>query len=345
MLNGRIMIVSDRKEVVAELEPIIRAGQHLSLSVPDGDEALRILEEGLVPDLVISDLGSDRSLEGMDYLWRFREMNRVGRHMVIVEEGAPFSRVRHDDDREDGPTPLRRPFVPAEVKGLIEEAVLRVDRDIRALRGEMFRELSRMQQAMRDIQRETVNALAATIAARDPYMHGHATRVAALARRVATLLRLGAEETDLVETACMLHEIGKGSVPIELLHKTGPLSPDELETIRSHARTGAEIVRQVPSLKRLAPLIEHQGTDYLELGHYIDGGTVDFLLAGILRVVDAYDAMTHARSYRGPMPKEYWEKTLKSGAGKSFHPAAVKALLRVVEFDEAAEPVEAARAA
>ena len=58
MLNGRIMIVSDRPQVVAELEPIVRGGSHLALTVPDAREALRSLDQGLVPDLIISDLGS-----------------------------------------------------------------------------------------------------------------------------------------------------------------------------------------------------------------------------------------------------------------------------------------------
>src|SRR5215216_4369837 len=93
MRNGRIMIVSDRENVLEELETILRPGAHLALRVVDGDEALRTLVDGLVPDLVISDLGSDRALEGIEYIWRFREMNRVGRHMVVVEEGAPFSQA------------------------------------------------------------------------------------------------------------------------------------------------------------------------------------------------------------------------------------------------------------
>ena len=332
VMTGRIMIVSDREEVIAELEPLIRAGQHLALSVTDGDEALRTLEEGLVPDLVISDLGSERSLEGIEYVWRFREMNRVGRHMVVVEEGAPFSGAfgRAASSAPEEITPLRRPFRTDEVKDRIEEALTRIDRDFRALRGEMWREMDRLQQAMRDMQRETVNALAATIAARDPYMAGHATRVAELARRVAEELLVTPDEIGLLETAALLHEIGKSSVPLELLHKTEPLSRDELEKIRSHAKTGAEIVRGVPSLTRVAPLIEHQGTDFRDLRSHLDPAAPEFLLTGILRVVDAYDAMVSARSYRGPMPRDYWETTLRSGSGWSFHPEAVSAFLRIM---------------
>jgi response regulator RpfG family c-di-GMP phosphodiesterase len=333
MLNGRIMIVSDRAEVIDELEPIIRNGQHLPLIVPDGAEALQTLEEGLVPDIVISDLGCDRALNGIDYLWRFRELNRAGRHMVVVENGAPFSGFPPPAKGGDGAalpllaTPLARPFRRGEVTLRIDDAIRQVDEDLRALRGEMWREMQRMQRAMREMQRETVNALAATVAARDPYMQGHATRVAALCRRVAEALHLSEERVDLLETAAMLHEIGKAGVPLELLHKTGPLSPEELEQIRGHAKTGAGIVAGVPALRRAAPLIEHQGTDYAELGEHLEPAAPEHLLAGILRVVDAYDAMCSPRSYRGAMPREYGEETLRAGAGTRFHPQAVEALL------------------
>lgn len=340
MLSGRIMIVSDRKEVIAELHPIIRAGQHLALTVPDGAEALRTLEEGLVPDVVISDLGSNRSLDELDYVLRFSELNRVGRHLAVVEDGAPFA-ATGDTIPPRGRLPeltaLPRPFRRDDVTRKIDEAILRVDHDLRALRGEMWRELHRMQQAMRQMQRETVNALAATVAARDLYMHGHATRVADLCVRVADTLELPQDQRDLLETAAVLHEIGKAGVPLELLHKTEPLSPAELSAIRAHAGIGAGIVGGVPALRRAAPLILHQGTDHAELAQFIDPHTPEFLLAGILRVADAYDAMLSPRSYRGPMTRDYLEQTLVSGAGAAFNPQAVDAVLGLTRPDQRSE--------
>jgi response regulator RpfG family c-di-GMP phosphodiesterase len=336
MLSGRIMIVSDRKEVIAELQPIIRAGQHLALTVADGAEALRTLEEGLVPDVVISDLGSRRSLDEIDYVLRFRELNRVGRHLAVVEDGAPFA-AAGDSVPARGLLPeltaLPRPFHRADTTRKIDEAILRVDHDLRALRGEMWRELHRMQQSMRQMQRETVNALAATVAARDPYMHGHATRVAELCARVAGAMELPADQCELLETAAVLHEIGKAAVPLELLHKTGPLSPAELEQIRSHAATGAGIVAGVPALKRAAPVILHQGTDHADLPDHLEPTSSEFVLAGILRVADAYDAMLSPRSYRGPLTRDYLEQTLVNGAGTRFCPAAVDALLGLTRRD------------
>lgn len=331
MFNARILVVSDRPEVVSELDAIIGGGTHLSLTVPDGCEALQTLEDGLVPDLVISDLGSPRSLQGIEYVWRFCELNRVGRHLAVVESGAPFAGFARAGGGGQPlvPTALPRPFRPDEVKARIDAAIDRVDADLRAMRGEMWRELHRMQRVMREMQRDMVKALAATIAARDPFMQGHATRVAGLCRCVATELCLGEDQATLLETAALLHEIGKVSVPLELLHKTEPLSPGELERIRAHAKVGAEIVRGVPALARVAPLIEHQGTDHAALSTQLDPATPEFMLAGILRVVDVWDAMVSARSYRDAMPPEYGEATLRAGAGTRFHPGAVEAVLRL----------------
>jgi response regulator RpfG family c-di-GMP phosphodiesterase len=331
-LNGRIMVVSDRLAVVAELQAILRSSHHLALTVRDGDEALRILRDGVVPDVVISDLGCEPSLEAVEYVWRFRQMNRVGTHLVVVENGASFSSPEGGErTRRHAVTPLPRPFHPDEVREAVDEAIRRMDRDLRAARGETWREIDRLQRTVREVRRDTVNALAATIAARDPYMHGHATRVAALCRRMGPALGIRDEDADVLETAARLHEIGKASVPVELLHKAEPLSPEELEWIRSHVRTGAEIVRTVPSLERAAVVIGHLATDYCDLELIAGRGTADALLAGVLRVVDAYDAMTHARAYRGVTRREHWERTLTLGAGTIFHPAAVQALLRVLE--------------
>src|SRR4051812_42006806 len=114
MFNARILVVSDRPDVVAELDAIIGGGAHLSLAVPDGQEALQTLEDGLVPDLVISDLGSPRSLQGIEYVWRFRELNRVGRHLAVVESGAPFSGFTRAGGGAQGPVPsLLPPPLPA----------------------------------------------------------------------------------------------------------------------------------------------------------------------------------------------------------------------------------------
>lgn len=327
------MIVSDRRDVVDELKPLLRAQSHLAVSVADGDEALRSLQDGAVPDVLISDLGSDHALDEMRYIWRFRQLNRVGRHLAVVEEGAPFS-AGSGASLPDEVIPLPRPFNTAQVMERVNEAINGIDHDVRALRGEVWREIDRLRQSVRDVQREMVTALAQTIAARDPYMSGHSTRVAVLCRRVGAEMGLRAADLETLETAATLHEIGKMSVPLELLHKTTPLTPAELAQIRAHAAAGARIVGAIPSLQRIVPLVEHQNTDYCYLSEHLPESSRDFLLACILHMVDAYDAMVSERSYRTAMPREYWETTLSGGAGTRFHPDAVRAFFRVLSSDQ-----------
>lgn len=333
MFHGRIMLVSRRPELLAELDPIVRADGHLTLAVASGEEAIRVLEEGLVPDVVISDPTADEPAEGSSFLRRFRQLNQFGRHLVVEERGAPpfFRTAAGNSALGEAPAVLPHPFDAAQVRALIDAAMDQVRRDLQLLRGEMFRETARLQQAIREAQLEMVRALAVTMEAKDPYMQGHCARVAELAHRVAEELEVGEELAELVHTAALLHEIGKVAVSLELLHKRTPLTPEELEQIRGHTRVGAQVVGAVPSLKRLAPLIETQYTPYVELPSRIAPDTPDFLLAGILRVADTYDAMTSSRSYRDTLPREAWEGVLRRGMGTQFHPDAVVAFFRVVD--------------
>lgn len=329
MISGRILIVSDRREVVAELEPIIRAGDHLASVVPDGQEAMQMLDDGMVPDVVISDLGCERSFDGISYVQRFRQLNRTGAHIVVTEPGAPFSNKRAATSH-DRFAVLPRPFLEDDVRRTLEDAVSRVEEDFRTLRAEVWRSMDRLRREVAEARGEMVQALALTIAARDRYMQGHCERVAEGCRRVAIALHVSEDDISALEQAARLHEIGKISIPVELLQKTDPLTPEELDRIRSHPRVGGDIVRGVTSLRRLAPLIEHHMTDHVDLAAHISPVTPDFLLVGILRVVDAWDAMTSDRSYRPAMPRGYWEPFLRAGAGTRFHPQAVAALMRVV---------------
>ena len=328
MLSGRILIVSDRDEVVAELEPIIRAGQHLPSVVPHGRAAMELLAEGMVPDVVISDMGSEGSLEGIAYVRRFRELNQAGAHLVVIEPGAPFQRGA-ETGRERF-TVLQRPFDGDDLRRTLTEAVQRVESDFRGLRAEVWRSIDRLRREVENASAEMVRALATTIAARDQYMQGHSERVADTCRQIAAALHLSEDRTTMLVQAAQLHEIGKISIPVELLQKTSPLDPEELERIRSHTRVGADIVREVSSLRRLAPLIEHHMTDHCELPAGIAPDSPEFLLTGILRVADAWDAMTSERSYRQALPRADGEATLRAGSGTRFHPQAVAMLMRIL---------------
>lgn len=338
MLSARILIVSDRDEVVAELAPLIQAGRHLASVVRGGAELMELLDAGLVPDIVISDLGSPGAYEQLGYVSRFRELNRAGCHLVVTEEdgAAPAA----DPDRF---ARLRRPFRPAQVRGQLEASLRRVETQLHSTRAEVWRSIDRLRREVEDVRADMIRALARTIAARDAYMTGHAERVSELCRAMADEVGLGADDRRRLETAAQLHEIGKISVPVELLQKKESLTRDELERIRAHAAAGADILREVPSLAAFAPLVEHLGTPFEELAAQLPA-RADRPLVGILRVADVWDAVTSERAYRPSMPRSYWEPLLRGGAGTLFDPAAVRALFAVLDGGAPGEAPTASRA-
>ncbi|MBI4521559.1 MAG: HD domain-containing protein, partial [Gemmatimonadetes bacterium] len=139
----------------------------------------------------------------------------------------------------------------------------------------------------------------ALIDQKDPYTGGHSRRVAALAVPVADALSLPEPLLRNIKAAGHLHDIGKVSVPRRVLVKSGPLSSGEFQQVQRHVDTGARILESVPSLRHLAPACRYHHERWDGEG-YVEGlsGERIPVLAQILAVCDAYDAMTSARAYR-----------------------------------------------
>jgi HD-GYP domain-containing protein (c-di-GMP phosphodiesterase class II) len=97
--------------------------------------------------------------------------------------------------------------------------------------------------------------------------------------------------------------------------------------IRAHADAGARIVGAIPSLSNLAPLIAHHVILHSTLAEHTPPDPTEFLLVGILRVADAYDAMTSDRSSRTRLAPAETMALLGDGAGTAFHPGVVRTLL------------------
>lgn len=317
-MTGLVLIVGARDAVAAELEPILLRGPHRSHRAPSAAAALRLLDAGFVPDVVITDGGCDGDTD--EYLWRFRELNCTGRHLCVVEGGPP---------PHERALPLRRPFDVDEVLAVVDQAVRRVDAELFAQRQDLWRERGAMRRAVEDLQAQLVLALGAAISARDPFMRGHSERVAGLAVRVAEAAGLPVAQVELLRTAAELHEIGKIAVPLELLHKRNPLEEAELVQIRAHAQLGAEILRSVPALRSAAAVVEHQHTDFTELALFFEPDGAEIFLAGALRAADVYDSILSPRSYRDALDWSEAAGVLTRGAGTRFHPECVELLLHL----------------
>jgi diguanylate cyclase (GGDEF)-like protein len=177
-----------------------------------------------------------------------------------------------------------------------------------------------------------IHALAAAVDAKDHYAHDHSHRVKDYAIALGKALDLEPADIARLNVCALLHDIGKLAVSDEILNKASKLTAEEWEIIKAHPQMGADIVSHIPQLSACMPgiLYHHEnydGTGYL-LGLKAKAIPLD---ARILRVVDAYAAMTSARPYRDALSQEEALEELKTGAGKQFDPALVETFITLAK--------------
>ena len=187
-------------------------------------------------------------------------------------------------------------------------------------------ELARLQQS--EGSPAAVQALAAAIEARDNYTHGHSDEVVRLATGVAMLLGLTADAVERVGHGALLHDVGKLAIPHEILHKDGTLDDAEWSVMAEHPVIGEGILRRLPQLAPLAPIVRHEHEHWDGTG-YPDGLAGKQIPIGsrIILACDAYAAMTTERPYRAALGREEAMAELRARAGTQFDPTVVDALL------------------
>jgi diguanylate cyclase (GGDEF)-like protein len=177
-----------------------------------------------------------------------------------------------------------------------------------------------------------VYALAAAVDAKDHYTYGHSRKVNIYAVVLAEALGLPSDEVSRISTAALLHDIGKIGVPDNILNKTGALTPEEWESIKSHPRLGANIVGNVHDLVPCVGsiLYHHEKFDGSGYPEGLRGKSIP-LGARILSVADAFAAMASVRPYREALADEEALQRLKQGAGTQFDPELVALFIEEVE--------------
>ncbi|MCL5291931.1 MAG: HD domain-containing protein [Actinobacteria bacterium] len=177
----------------------------------------------------------------------------------------------------------------------------------------------------------TIAALALAIEAKDPCTRGHCQAVASYAVAIAERLNLDGNETARLETAALLHDIGKIGIPEEILKKPGKLDESERNVVKLHPFTGVQIIEPVEHLSSVLPIIYHHHERYDGKG-YIDGLIGEHIPMGsrILAVADSFDAMTSDRPYRNALSISEAIEELKRCSGNQFDPDVVNAFLEVL---------------
>ena len=154
-------------------------------------------------------------------------------------------------------------------------------------------------QALPQAVLDTVTSLAFAIDAKDHYTQGHSQKVSAYAALIAEAMDMTDPEIEEIRLGAILHDIGKVGIPEHILNKSGPLNPDEWETMKSHVVFGAKILEPLTPLARIREMVHHHHEYFDGSGypHSLRGEQIP-LGARIIAVADAYDTITSDRTYK-----------------------------------------------
>jgi len=187
-------------------------------------------------------------------------------------------------------------------------------------------------QQVRELYLSAIQSVALTVQAKDAYTHGHSDRVAEYTVALASTLGLPPEEEENLRVTALLHDIGKVGIREEVLHKPGPLTPDEFEHVKTHPLVAERILRPITELGEIVDGIKHEHESWDGSG-YPSGlrGDEIPLSSRIIAVVDAFHAMTSDRPYRRAMSVAEALDILRQGAGKQWDARIVDAWLEIVD--------------
>ncbi|HXM99337.1 MAG TPA: diguanylate cyclase [Candidatus Dormibacteraeota bacterium] len=178
---------------------------------------------------------------------------------------------------------------------------------------------------------DTITSLAYAIDAKDQYTHGHSQKVAAYAALVAEAMGMSEAEVEEIRLGAVLHDIGKVAIPENILSKSGPLNPEEWDTMKSHATYGAKILEPIVPLARIRDIVLHHH-EFFDGSGYPEALSAEKIPLGsrIIAVADAFDTITSDRTYKKGRTAAQALAELERCAAAQFDPAIVEIFVRTM---------------
>jgi len=335
----KVMIVDDEISLRVTLSKFLTNVGYEVLSVPNVSEALSAYKT-YVPDVIVSDIIMPQST-GMDLLMTLRTLDKdvqfiimtgeptVETAVMAVQNGASdyLSKPIHKDEF------LRIIQRAADVKRLIDEKK-ELERRNQEYQKNLESMVERRTVALQDSMKSIILLLSQVVETRDPYTAGHQRRVGNLAAVIAEKMALPKRQVEEIRIAGYIHDIGKISIPAEILSKPGKLSELEMALLQNHSQVGFEMIKGVNLPESLAKSI-HQHHERIDGSGYPLGLKSDeIVLEGhILMVADVVEAMMSHRPYRASLGKDVALEEIASKKGIKYRADIVDACLEVFNTD------------
>src|SRR5215470_6795534 len=296
----RILVIDDKLDTLLLLRELLTSRGYEVISTTDSHEA-RELVHSEKPDLVLMDVVMP-GLSGYDLCRELKNdaQTRLVPIVMITGLSDRDDRVRGIEAGADDF--LSKPLYPEELFARVKSLL----------------KLKEFTDELENAEAVLV-ALALGIEARDPYTGNHCERLAHYASDLGQHIGLDNDGIVALKRGGYLHDLGKVSIPDEILKKGTRLTPAEWEIMRQHPIIGESICRPLKSFRNVLPIIRHHhehwdGSGYPDhLRHYSIP-----LLARILQVADVYDALRTARPYKPALTHEEAERTMMAEAQRGL---------------------------
>ncbi len=322
-----ILIVDDEFDNLQLLKRTLRKKYNI-LTASNGQEALEVVEkEGNNISLIVSDQRMPQ-MTGTEFLSKVSEY-----HPYIVK--MLLTGYTDLDAMIDGVNKcnlfqyISKPVDPNDLELIINDGIDAY---------ELTLSKNTLLNDLRELFFTTIKSISSALDAKDTYTHGHSHRVTLFTLILAQEMGLDDSLIEEIETAGLLHDIGKIGVPEDILCKPGKLTDEEYDIIKQHAAGTKKILDSISSLKHVSlwASCHHERWDGKGYPNGMKGEEIP-LAARILAVADTYDAMTSNRSYRKGLPHEVAAEEIKNCRGTQFDPRMIEVFVKVEEtFREAA---------
>lgn len=182
--------------------------------------------------------------------------------------------------------------------------------------------------------KQTIEAIALTVEIRDPYTAGHMNRVAELSVAIAKEIGLSENQIKGIEFGARIHDLGKISVPGEILNRPGKLMASEFDLIKNHVQAGYDIVKGIDFPWPVAEMVvqHHERLDGSGYPNGLKGDEIT-LEAKVLAVADVVEAISSHRPYRAAQSIEVGLEVITANKGTHYSPEIVDACVKLIKED------------
>ncbi|MBR1617412.1 HD domain-containing protein, partial [bacterium] len=322
-----ILIVDDEINNLQLLKRTFR-GKYKVVTASNGLEGLETLRSNLDD---ISLIVSDHKMPIMEGTKFLEEANKIAPDVIkILLTG--FSDIEIITDAVNKCNLFQyilKPFNPEELNEVVKSGLDKFD---------LVSSKSLILKDLKELFYKTIKSIASALDAKDPYTHGHSMRVTLYSIILARELKIPSTKLELIETAGLLHDIGKIAIPTAILCKPGKLTEDEFVIMKTHPVNSEKLVANIKKLHEICPGVKHHHERWDGLGYpdHLKGEEIPYT-ARIIAIADTYDAMTSTRSYRRALSHEIAIDEIKRCSGTQFDPTLAEKFIEIQDIIKAAK--------